>query len=76
MGAREIFIIIIIIYQGRTVAAILPAVRALALVCVAGVVYIGLNKIYFIYNNTLTKERLGRVTSKITYISKARVLHN
>ena len=28
---------------------------------------LGLNIIYFIYNNTLTTEQLGRATSKVTY---------
>ena len=36
---------------------------------------IGLNKMCFICNNTLTTEQLGHATSKITDISTARVLH-
>ena len=36
---------------------------------------VGLNKIYFISNSTLTAEQLGGATSKITYISTARMLH-
>ena len=37
--------------------------------------FVGLNKIYFICNNTLTTEQLGRATTKIAYISTARSLH-
>ena len=36
---------------------------------------VGVNKMYFISNGTLTTDQLGGATSTITYIITARILH-